>query len=126
MNEALIIWFLFIIVPQLGIAAGILCFVSAIITAITTATIVLDTNLDEDGKAKGSIILKIAVPILLITSLLSVLLPDREDIKFIAGGYAVVKSAQYIADSDEAKKLPDNILKLANKFLEDVTGEGND
>lgn len=45
--------------------------------------------------------------------------PDKEDLAFIFGGAIAVD----IATTEEAQKLPDNLLKAANSFLEGVYTE---
>lgn len=54
-----------------------------------------------------------------VTSILVVFFPDREDVALIFGGAALVSVAQ----TEEAQKLPENVLKAANKFLDEVEVE---
>lgn len=54
--------------------------------------------------------------------ILSSLYPSKKDLAVIFGGTALVS----VASSEEAKKLPDNILKAANAFLEGVYEGGEE
>jgi hypothetical protein len=51
--------------------------------------------------------------------IVSVLIPSRSDLAFIIGGH-------YATHSAEAQKLPDNILKAMNAFLQGIQKEKND
>ena len=62
---------------------------------------------------------KVFFPIFVVGILLQSMYPEKEDLTYIIGGATALTSAQYVAGSEEAKQLPDNVLKAANKFLED-------
>lgn len=49
-------------------------------------------------------------------SLIGSLYPSKEDLMWIIGGAGVI----HVAQSDEARKLPDNVLRAMNSFLEGV------
>lgn len=58
-------------------------------------------------------------PIFIASLLFITLYPDKEDLALIFGGTALV----HVAQTEEAQKLPDNLLKAANAFLEGVYEE---
>lgn len=49
-------------------------------------------------------------------SLIGSLYPSKEDLMWIIGGAGAI----HVAQSDEARKLPDNVLRAMNSFLEGV------
>ena len=55
-------------------------------------------------------------------TILSSFYPSKSDLAWIAGGTA----AASIASSDEAKELPDNLLKAANAFLAGLNEDEGD
>lgn len=50
------------------------------------------------------------------------LYPDKEELAWIIGGATAVS----IATTEEAKKLPDNVFRAANTFLEGVAEKGKE
>lgn len=48
--------------------------------------------------------------------ILTILVPSKEDIAWIVGGGITLN----IAQSEEARQLPDNVLNAANQFLESI------
>lgn len=53
----------------------------------------------------------IAVPIILL--LFGIAIPSEKQLMFIAGGY-------FATNNEEAKKLPENVLKAVNNFLKNI------
>ena len=62
---------------------------------------------------------KLAKVIIFVCLPIYLLFPDKEDIAYIFGGTALIS----IAQTEEAQKLPDNILEAVNVFLEGVADE---
>lgn len=62
---------------------------------------------------------KVVLPTFLVTIILQSLYPQKSDLTYIIGGATVLTTADYVAGSEEAKRIPDNVLQAANKFLED-------
>lgn len=48
--------------------------------------------------------------------LLAAIYPSKSDVAYIVGGAALIS----VATTEEAKKLPDNVLRAANRLLEEV------
>ena len=105
---------------------GIGSVIYAAVKVITTAI-----NVDEDSKenergiakAIDGVVSKIyknfICPLGLVVFLAMALCPDKKDLIFIAGGAATYNLSQ----TEEAQKLPDNILKALNTFLEGISEE---
>jgi hypothetical protein len=51
--------------------------------------------------------------------LLAAAIPDTEDLKYIIGGAV----AWNVAQTEEAQRLPENVLRAANSFLEKIDAE---
>jgi len=48
--------------------------------------------------------------------------PTTENIKYIIGGAVAWNTAEWVAGSPDAKRIPENVLKAMNKFLENADG----
>lgn len=57
-------------------------------------------------------LLKRTAILLTIVSILAPLVPNNRDLYVMIGGY-------YVTNNDEIKKMPNNVLKAANNFLEE-------
>lgn len=60
---------------------------------------------------------------LFVFILITTFYPSISDLKYIIGGTVLIEGGKMIADSKEAQKLPDNIIKAANTFLTKVNDE---
>lgn len=111
---------LFVLLPNLGgLAAGFAAFVLTFAFVIATIAYVglkcgVEYSGDEDGKRAMSVVrpyyhfLGWAA---LVVVLLNIIAPSEKQIYTVAGGYAATNDA-------ELKKLPDNVLHVANDYLE--------
>lgn len=71
---------------------------------------------------KHSFLNKILFPKTIITVIiLTAMFPSEKTLKYMAGAYVTQESYEYVMSSDEAKQLPDNVLKAANSFLKDIS-----
>lgn len=57
-----------------------------------------------------------SIKILTVLLILRMVVPNKTEVGYIIGGSVVLN----VASSSEAQKLPENVLKAANKFLEGV------
>lgn len=62
-----------------------------------------------------------ALVLALIFSLIASAYPSRTDLAWIVGGAGAI----HLAQSEEAQKLPDNVLRAMNSFLEGVRSGGD-
>lgn len=104
------LYLLFTVVPGLDGALTIFA-VCSVLASIGLGVGVL-TAFDDEKEIlytwiKGTILFFVALTIV------GIFVPNKDQILTIAGGYAVTNDA-------EMKKLPDNILKAANAYLEKV------
>lgn len=74
---------------------------------------------DDDDKKKSAAVISYAKKLsgfVILLAILDVFLPDQSQIYTITGAYAVTNNA-------EMAKLPDNILKAANGYLEKLNAK---
>lgn len=129
MNTALLIY-LYIVAGNVASACAVTAFVLAIcyfFPLIMTAIISgfgYDTRFSSDElspESKGFIAMrrhfKSVVIALAFLGSVPALYPDKDDVAWILGGAAAV----HVAQTEEAKKLPDNLLRAANTFLEGIS-----
>lgn len=125
------LYFLFAFLPNLNdvvngwaVPFTLLLIFSVIGFALSKLGIMLSTIEDNeelkkvfgscDAPCKGTI--RIAIIGLLVIGLVQAVIPSREQLLYIAGGYAAT-------NSKELKALPDNILKAANTYLGKITDD---
>lgn len=70
----------------------------------------------ENRRIKG-LLIKSIVSLILLT-LLSSFLPSKKDLYLI---YGVGKTLDYLQSNEDAKELPDNVIKALNKLAEEYT-----
>jgi O-antigen/teichoic acid export membrane protein len=116
--------FLYLIFCVLPSAAGwfgtftILGIVTLIILGIAIA-VMKSVEYDDDDKRKSAAVLSYMKKLsgfVVLLAILDVFLPDQSQIYTITGAYAVTNNA-------EIAKLPDNILKAANGYLEKLSAK---
>jgi hypothetical protein len=104
-----------VILPNMGIAIGMIAggfCVTAIFWGIAAA---VSSDFDEDEKTKEKIKVSkkcalLALPFLLLCGLF----PSEKQLYVIAGGYVAT-------NTKDVAKLPDNVVKAANAWLEKVS-----
>ena len=117
MNEALIIWLytsLLTACEVLGAIAllvGILSSLSHLLYYMEDSPVEMEPFLITKNKWIG-IFISFAI-------LMNVVVPSKDDMKYIIGGSVLWNTTTSVLDSDEAKKLPNNVLKAANTLLEE-------
>lgn len=104
----------------IGVVFSILFFlliVASIITSIWWGFAIHDScdNDDEDVKKAGKICKRIYKATVIVT-IIAVLTPCKKDL-------AIIYGLEYITNNEEAKKLPDNVLKVINQELEEILEE---
>ncbi len=118
MNEAILIW-LYISISDAITSAVVVSFVALVASGFS----ILTFWVNEDDTATATMWAKRAAIVWVSFLFMSSFIPSKEDIKYIIGGAAVWNSAEYLASSEEAKQIPDNILKAMNSFLEETQKE---
>lgn len=88
----------------------ILCMVSSITSCFLFVGSLMAINSSEQLLLKKGV--KYALPLAFVSGIFAALLPSNKDI-------ALIYSGHFITHSEEMKKLPDNILKYLNTFLEE-------
>lgn len=78
-----------------------------------------DCEITEGGKRMITLLRRLGFSLLSFILVLSLIVPSKQGMLWIIGGGA----AYNIATSEEAKKLPDSVLKALNMFLEDIQEE---
>lgn len=115
-----LLYLLFVIVPNLGDACAWLAVGSGIAAGISGFFFCIGSVFasmgDDDSKKFVPVLkpfFKNFMLAFLVCILLGVVTPSEKQLWTVAGGYAATNNA-------ELKKLPDNVLKTANDFLEKV------
>lgn len=76
---------------------------------------------------KSSLFYFILKPKLLILTILVVsAIPSDSTIKWVLGAYVAQESVTFLSNSEEYTKLPENVAKAANAFLEQYTTKEGD
>lgn len=133
METALLIY-LYITVGKALVTVSHFLWVGLVIYALALCTMGLSSNfgtdryefVSDDLTSESEIYLSLrkhlknAVVTFGVLVLCNSLYPDKEELAWIIGGAAAVS----VATTEEAKKLPDNVLRAANTFLEGVAEKG--
>ena len=118
MNEALIIW----LYTSLLTAKGTLVAIALLVGVISPLAHLLYYIEDRPVGVEPFLFTKnkwIGI-FIAFAVLMNVVVPSKDDMKYIIGGSVLWNTTTSVLDSDEAKKLPSNVLKAANTFLEEV------
>lgn len=118
MSTALAIYLYLTLSNLVGVALIFSAFGAAIFIAIWI--VACDRENGEDVEKWCARHIKKVLATVIILGVLNVMIPSRSDLAWIIGGSA----AYTTLTSDEAARLPDNVLKAANSFLEGVAEKG--
>lgn len=70
---------------------------------------------------KHSLLKKLIYPKIFVTVvILTAVFPSKDTLKWMAGAYVTAESIEYLSSNEAAKQLPNNVLEVANTFLEDL------
>ena len=116
-----LLWLLITVLPGLDWLTGLFGFLSWIAVFILSGvTCFVYIDADDDDREKTLPFVKTAwkviAPLAITLPLLAACIPDNDEMKYIVGGY-------FVTNIETVNELPENIVKSANKFLEDYTGE---
>jgi uncharacterized BrkB/YihY/UPF0761 family membrane protein len=114
------LWLMIVFVPNISFVTGLFFSNLMVISVVAGAfgavkMLIAQQDDDEDGRKMALRILKFAKKVgvyAIVFALISSALPNERQLKYILGGYVFTN----IAGLNE---LPPNILRAANKFLED-------
>lgn len=111
----LTLWLLFVVLPGLrGLTPGLFAC-STILIGIYGGWFII--SLVEGSPHKPPVFLRnLGVFLLILASIISVTTPDKKSIMIIAGAYSVT-------NVEGIEKLPPNIVRAANDYLESLTNE---
>ena len=107
-----ILWLLITVIPNLVKVASVILIGGVASLAFFSVVRLIE----KDEFFPTWIYTKLALPVFLVCTFIVVLVPDKEQIIYIAGGYLAT-------NIEDIEKLPPNIVKSANKFLEDFAQE---
>lgn len=119
------LYLLFVIMPNLHDTVGMRSFLAligtmALIVYIVSRIGVATSRKDSDdmalsisGISVSKIIMTTCFSLFLLFYFIGIVTPDEDQVYKIAGGYIVTNDA-------ELKKLPDNVFKVANDYLEKI------
>lgn len=108
----LTLYFLLTLLPNMDMAIDI--SIGILVVAAVVFAICYSVEFDDKSKEPYLKFLKNMITALIYLIILGVFVPGKEQIVTMVGGYAVT-------NDQEMKKLPDNILKAANTYLERMT-----
>lgn len=106
--------FLVVLPNACNVATGLAVFftVASLVSLLIGALLVAERNINESKQAfKWA---KISGIIAFIIVLCTVPFPTKDQLEYLAGGYVVT-------NTKDISKLPDNIVKAANSYLEHIT-----
>ena len=115
------LYLIFCVLPSAGSWAlffTILGIITLVVLGIGIGVMKLNECCDDDEKKSAEVInyAKKLSGFVILLAILSVFLPSQSQIYTITGAYAVTNNA-------EMAKLPDNILKAANGYLEKINAK---
>lgn len=98
----------------------LVCMMSGIITSVFVSMYFARPWRDEDNEEYITTLVKKMTKRLFyafcISTTLVTFIPDKKDLMVIIGGGAIY---DYVQSSEEVKKLPDNVVKALNDWLEE-------
>lgn len=103
------LYLVFVVLPSLACWISIAAVLSTIAAGLIGSVCAVETEGEE--RKRGLRIAKKFLIAAITTGMLSVFLPDKSQIYTVLGAYGATNSA-------EIMKLPDNIAKAANSYLE--------
>lgn len=109
--NALQLWLLFVVMPNIGIALGfgtVICLIASIFIAIPGAV-----ETDEEEKLFFRKVFKKTITGLIICSSLCALMPNSKQVALIVG-------SSYITNQEGLQEIPQKGLKLLNKYLDEA------
>lgn len=111
-----ILLYLYTVLTGLSYLAASIIFLLAIASAFFIALLATDyeKNNIKVQEAFNKVFKKPLKWLLPICIAIVLLVPTKDELYFIVGGSALIT----VGTTEEAKKLPDNVLKAANTFLE--------
>jgi len=123
MNEALLIW-LYLGLCKIATLYATVFLVVAMVAGVFGSLSYLmplyekekQENLDKMKAVYGAVPVKTLVFLFVIC----LMVPSKDDIKYIIGGALVVNGAQAAAEIEGVEKLPKNLVNAMNVFLEDI------
>lgn len=101
------------------IAMGFAITFVVVVCVLVAYVITYITQEQEENSRIKKLLIKCIVCLILLT-LLSSFLPSKKDLYLI---YGVGKTLDYLQSNEDAKELPDNVIKALNKLAEEYTNE---
>lgn len=112
----LLLYFLLVVLPNLSFLLGVICFMCIVLFIGLTISFSETKYFNNPAFTKPC---KIIFIVFIGCIVLSVFLPDSKQMLYVVGGYAAT-------NSEEIVKLPGNIRKAANAYLENIVKENNE
>lgn len=114
------LYLLFVVLPGLGSALAVICITGLILYffALFIAGMIGDVKYDDVSKYITPLFRKWVLIVLILFGLLSAITPSQKDMLLLTGAYAAT-------NSKEMMKLPDNILKAMNTYLDRLNKDNN-
>lgn len=122
MNEIFLVYLITVAISLATAVTIILMFGTVAYVVFFISVLCIDDDYPSDKSPVSSILdwllstyKKFFTAFIVLTSLV-VLIPDKKDFYFIIGGSVALSLSQ----NEEAQKLPNNVLKALNAFLEET------
>lgn len=133
MSTALIIWsYLFLgkVVSFLTTAVTIFLALSALTLLMLAIAFIVEAPeplemFAKDNFSKVKSIIKKTVIYVAIVIVFCSMYPKKDEVMLIVGGAVAVEGGKWLVSNEEAKEIPNNVMKAVNHFLETVTEEEN-
>lgn len=123
MWEVFVLWLLFTVMPNISILFG-LPFTILVCGWVIVGTISIFGGYDDMqpiiNKAKK---LKTYIHMIVIGFILTIFIPSSDQMKILIGGYFAVNTVEAVGNVEGIERLPENVVKAMNKFLEEEVDE---
>jgi hypothetical protein len=133
MNEAILIYLYLVLgsLIEVMLFAGVIGSVAwGFLFIGSDGDLVFDQTEEGTGEYKMqrglNLFGKLSIIVLITGSLLAVLYPDKDDLKWIIGGAIVWNGAETASQMESVQRLPDNLVNAANHFLESIEDTGDE
>lgn len=108
------LWLLTTVIPGLDASVGLCMLLLGLVGGVLLMFCAFATFDNDDAAPQLQKLSKIAVATWLCLLVLKTLLPNEDQLKWIVGGY-------FATNIEGVEQLPPNVIRAANKFLEDFS-----
>ena len=86
----------------------------SIIVIVPTFCLLMSINDDDEARPKTRMILKVSIPILILSLLIVLFVPSKKDMFLI---YGLGTTIEYVKENDRLKEIPDKAIDAIMEYL---------